>query len=218
MGVNDGVLQIVGTDVKDRVHVKLHHKDQVKVEVGFLKPKSRIFDLADISSIHVVVGGGDDHVHIDKKILLDAVIDGGGGKDYLHAGGGDAIMFGGPGNDHLHGGDGADILIGGSGRDKLCGGKGNDILAGVTPMKSLGMARYMKNKVPGMDVPDWVIKRLKGVEKKKQATEGIAICCEQIAEFKEMQGVAGVHIMAIEWEQKMPQIVEQAKLLPRPKV
>lgn len=92
------------------------------------------------------------------------------------------------------------------------------ILAGVTPMKSLGMARYMKTKVPGMDVPDWVIDRLKGVEKKKQAREGIAICCEQIAEFQQMQGVAGVHLMAIEWEKRVPQIVEQAKLLPRPTV
>ena len=90
------------------------------------------------------------------------------------------------------------------------------VLAGVTPMKSLGMARYMKKNVPGLDVPDWVIKRLKGVEKKKQASEGIAICCEQIAEFKEMQGVAGVHLMAIEWEKRVPEIVEKAELLPRP--
>lgn len=90
------------------------------------------------------------------------------------------------------------------------------ILAGVTPMKALGMARYMKKNVPGMDVPDWVINRLKGVEKKKQAEEGIAICCEQIEEFKEMKGIAGVHVMAIEWEKRVPEIVEKAKLLPRP--
>ncbi len=90
------------------------------------------------------------------------------------------------------------------------------VLAGVTPMKSLGMARYMQKNVPGLDVPDWVIKRLKGVEKKKQAGEGIAICCEQIAEFKEMQGIAGVHLMAIEWEKRVPEIVEKAELLPRP--
>lgn len=90
------------------------------------------------------------------------------------------------------------------------------ILAGVTPMKALGMARYMQKNVPGMDVPDWVIERLKGVEKKKQASEGIAICCEQIEEFKEMKGIAGVHLMAIEWEQRVPEIVEKAKLLPRP--
>jgi methylenetetrahydrofolate reductase (NADPH) len=90
------------------------------------------------------------------------------------------------------------------------------ILAGVTPMKSLGMARYMKASVPGMDVPDEIINRIKGAEKKQQAAEGIKIACEQIEEFKEMKGVAGVHLMAIEWEHKVPEIAEQAKVLPRP--
>jgi methylenetetrahydrofolate reductase (NADPH) len=92
------------------------------------------------------------------------------------------------------------------------------ILAGVTPMKSLGMARYMKTKVPGMDVPDDIIKRLQGVPKDKQAEEGIKIALEQIAEFKEMKGVAGVHLMAIEWEHRVPEISERAGMLPRPQV
>jgi methylenetetrahydrofolate reductase (NADPH) len=90
------------------------------------------------------------------------------------------------------------------------------ILAGVTPLKSLGMAQYMQKSVPGMDVPEEVIKRIEGVDKKKQASEGIKMCCEQIEEFKEMKGIAGVHLMAIEWEHRVPEIVEQAKLLPRP--
>lgn len=90
------------------------------------------------------------------------------------------------------------------------------ILGGVTPMKSVGMARYMKTKVPGMDVPDEIINRLKGVEKNKVAQEGINIACEQIEEFKEMKGVHGVHLMAIEWEHMVPEIAEQAKVLPRP--
>jgi methylenetetrahydrofolate reductase (NADPH) len=90
------------------------------------------------------------------------------------------------------------------------------ILPGVTPMKSLGMARYMKSSVPGMDVPDSIINRLKGVKKAKHAEEGIKIACEQIEEFKEMKGVAGIHLMAIEWEHMVPQIAEQAKVLPRP--
>jgi methylenetetrahydrofolate reductase (NADPH) len=92
------------------------------------------------------------------------------------------------------------------------------ILAGVTPLKSLGMARYMKKQVPGMDVPDEIIKRLQGVEKKKQSEEGIRIACEQIEAFREMKGVAGVHLMAIEWEHKVPEIAERAKMLPRPEV
>jgi methylenetetrahydrofolate reductase (NADPH) len=85
-------------------------------------------------------------------------------------------------------------------------------------MKSVGMANYMKNKVPGMDVPDEIIKRLKGAEKGKVAEEGIKIACEQIEEFKTMKGVAGVHLMAIEWEHKVPEIAKQAGMLPRPKV
>ena len=92
------------------------------------------------------------------------------------------------------------------------------ILAGVTPMKSIGMARYMQKKVPGMDVPEELIKRLQGVDKKNVADEGIKIACEQIEEFKEMKGVAGVHLMAIEWEHKVPEIAERAGVLPRPEV
>lgn len=90
------------------------------------------------------------------------------------------------------------------------------ILGGVTPMKSVGMANYMKKQVPGMDVPDEIINRLKGVPKQDQAKEGIAICVETIQRLKEMKGIAGVHIMAIEWEQRVPEIVETAGLLPRP--
>ena len=90
------------------------------------------------------------------------------------------------------------------------------ILAGITPLKSAGMARYMKNKVPGMDVPDELIKRIAGVPKEKQAEEGIKISIEAIKRLKEVEGVRGFHIMAIEWEQKVPEIVERAGLSPRP--
>ncbi|MCG8689381.1 MAG: methylenetetrahydrofolate reductase [Desulfobacterales bacterium] len=92
------------------------------------------------------------------------------------------------------------------------------ILAGVTPMKNAGMANFMKKFVPGMDIPDDLIKRLKGVEKKEQAEEGIKFALEQVEEFKEMEGVAGVHMMAIEWEHKVPEIAERAGVLPRPVV
>ena len=94
------------------------------------------------------------------------------------------------------------------------------ILAGVTPPKSIGMARYMKNNVPGMDVPDHVITRLKGAKdsKKDVQKEGINICVDIINRVKEIEGVAGVHIMAIEWESAVPEIAKQAGLLPRPRV
>jgi methylenetetrahydrofolate reductase (NADPH) len=92
------------------------------------------------------------------------------------------------------------------------------ILAGITPMKSLGMARYMASKVPGMDVPDSLIERLKGAGKGKVAEEGIRFALEQIEELKEMKGVSGVHLMAIEWEHRVPEIAERASMLPRPQV
>ena len=92
------------------------------------------------------------------------------------------------------------------------------ILAGVTPMKSVGMARYMAKQVPGMDVPDPLIKRLQGAGKGKVAAEGIRFAVEQIEEFKEMEGVAGVHLMAIEWEHRVPEIAEMAGVLPRPQL
>lgn len=90
------------------------------------------------------------------------------------------------------------------------------ILGGVTPLKSAGMAKYMKNKVAGMDVPEDLIKRMEGVAKNKQKEEGIKICVETIQKLKEMDGVKGVHIMAIEWEEAVGEIVEKAGLLPRP--
>jgi methylenetetrahydrofolate reductase (NADH) len=90
------------------------------------------------------------------------------------------------------------------------------ILAGITPMKSAGMARYMKNKVPGMDVPDEIIKRIAGVPKEKQPDEGIKISVEAIERLKEVEGIKGFHLMAIEWEEKVPEMAEKAGLLPRP--
>ncbi len=90
------------------------------------------------------------------------------------------------------------------------------ILAGVTPPKSLGMARYMKSSVPGMDVPDEVIRRMQDAKDKQE--EGINICVDIIRQVKEIKGVAGVHVMAIEWESAVPEILKRAGLLPRPSI
>jgi methylenetetrahydrofolate reductase (NADPH) len=101
------------------------------------------------------------------------------------------------------------------------------ILAGVGPLKSSGMARYMRDKVPGMIVADEYVDRMTGAiegidkeDKKARSAawraEGIKICIEQIQELMEVEGVAGVHIMAIEWEEATQSIVEGAGLLPRP--
>ena len=90
------------------------------------------------------------------------------------------------------------------------------ILGGVTPLKSSAMATYMKNRVSGIDVPDELIKRMEGVPKARQREEGIRICVETIERLKGMRGVKGVHIMAIEREEAVGEIVERSGLLPRP--
>ncbi|MGW8317680.1 MAG: methylenetetrahydrofolate reductase [Candidatus Promineifilaceae bacterium] len=111
------------------------------------------------------------------------------------------------------------------------------ILAGVGPLKSPGMARYMKNNVPGILVPDELIERMneagapwagkskdemtsedKRNRSKAWQEEGIRICVELIQRLREVEGVAGVHIMAIEWEEAVKSIVEGAGLYPRPEV
>jgi 5,10-methylenetetrahydrofolate reductase len=101
------------------------------------------------------------------------------------------------------------------------------ILAGIGPLKSPGMAKYMRDQVPGLDVPDEFVDRMTeaaaGIDKDdKQArqdawrAEGIKITIELINQMRKIEGVAGVHIMAIEWEEAVKPIVEGAGLMPRP--
>jgi len=93
------------------------------------------------------------------------------------------------------------------------------ILAGLTPLKGVGAARYMKNFVPGMDVPQEIVDRMASVEKGPPAqAEGKKLAVEMIKEIAEIEGVAGVHLMAVEWEVAVPEIVEMAGLMPRPTV
>jgi methylenetetrahydrofolate reductase (NADPH) len=92
------------------------------------------------------------------------------------------------------------------------------ILAGVTPLKSAGMGKFMNRMVAGIDIPEEVIKRIADEPKEKQAAKGIEVCIEQIGELKEMEGIAGVHVMAIEWEEKLAEIIGGAGMLPRPVV
>jgi len=93
------------------------------------------------------------------------------------------------------------------------------ILAGITPIKSAGMANYMKKFVPGMDVPQEIIDRVAAKEKgEAQQAEGKKLAVEMIKELAEVEGVSGIHIMAVEWEAAVPEIVEAAGLMPRPAI
>jgi methylenetetrahydrofolate reductase (NADPH) len=88
------------------------------------------------------------------------------------------------------------------------------ILAGVIPIRSLGMARYMRDYVSGVSVPDEIISRLEKAEKAKD--EGVKIILEIIEQIKEIPGVHGIHIMAVGWEDIVPEMVERAGFMPRP--
>jgi methylenetetrahydrofolate reductase (NADH) len=88
------------------------------------------------------------------------------------------------------------------------------IMAGVIPMKSAGMARYMRDYVSGIAIADEIVTRMEDAEDAKQ--EGVRITIEIIEQLKEIPAVHGIHIMAVGWEDMVPAIVENAGLLPRP--
>jgi 5,10-methylenetetrahydrofolate reductase len=88
------------------------------------------------------------------------------------------------------------------------------ILAGVIPIRSAGMARYMKEYVAGVEVPDDLLVRMQKAENAKE--EGVKIILDIIEQLKEIEGVHGIHIMAVGWEDIVPEIAERAGLMPRP--
>jgi len=91
------------------------------------------------------------------------------------------------------------------------------IIGGITPLMSLAAARYMKTKVPDMDIPDRILERLRNVRNKEEAAEeGIKIAVETIGQLKQTEGVAGVHIMTLQREELVPKICSAASLYPRP--
>jgi 5,10-methylenetetrahydrofolate reductase len=90
------------------------------------------------------------------------------------------------------------------------------LLVGVTPPKSEAMLRHLDQNIPGVTVPSEVMARMAGRKGDRAAEEGIEIATELIDSLRGIEGVRGVHIMAIAWEDAIPQIVERAGLYPRP--
>ncbi len=88
------------------------------------------------------------------------------------------------------------------------------ILAGVSLLRSAGAARFMQERVPGVTVPEEVVRRLELAPDPEE--EGVKICVETIDRMRNVKGVAGVHIMAIALEERVPEIVRRAGLFPRP--
>jgi len=91
------------------------------------------------------------------------------------------------------------------------------ILIGVGPLRSDKAAEFMRSKVPGIVIPDATIERLRKTPKKKKRAEGKQICVEIIQQVREIEGVAGVHVMAYRQEELVAKIIDDAGLLPRPR-
>lgn len=85
------------------------------------------------------------------------------------------------------------------------------VLAGVGPMASARSAIWIRDNVPGIHIPDWVIKRLEGAENPKE--EGQKICVEMMQQLKEVDGVAGVHVMAFRQESFVKEMVLKSGVL-----
>jgi methylenetetrahydrofolate reductase (NADPH) len=86
------------------------------------------------------------------------------------------------------------------------------ILPSVSPLRSIRMARFLRERVPGVVIPDAVMARIERAPESRQAEEGIRECVETIQWLREIPGVAGVHIIAVRWEQAVAEIVERAGL------
>jgi len=91
------------------------------------------------------------------------------------------------------------------------------ILIGITPMKSLKMARLI-SEVPGVHMPKNILKRMETADASGQAQEeGVQIALELINRVKAYhgQGVNGIHLMPVGWDDIVPRIIKDADLLPK---
>ncbi len=85
------------------------------------------------------------------------------------------------------------------------------LLIGVGPLRSAKTAEWMRKNVPGLHIPDAVVKRLAGAT--DQARAGRDLCIELIQEIHALRGVSGVHIMAYRQEESVPEIVQRSGVL-----
>ena len=128
-GLNAGQVQIVGTDLKDVVNVK-KKGGTLEVKANFIGAGKAAFPLADVLSLRALVCDGNDQVHVNHKLTVEAVLEGGAGRDHMRAGSGATVLLGEGGDDHLFGGSADDLVDGNGGNDRLWGGPGDDTILG----------------------------------------------------------------------------------------
>ncbi len=152
VGVNGGVLQVIGSDADDKITIRPKSGEPntltIRVKRHGSKTTEQEIGANLVNSIHVLGGGGNDIITIGHDFTLAALIDAGDGDDLVFGGSGPDVIYGGAGDDKLfgrHGHDqifgeqgndwiwgnqGSDLLVGGDGNDKLFGQFGNDVLWG----------------------------------------------------------------------------------------
>ncbi len=134
VGLNNGVLYIIGSAEDDHVSVNQKGKNAVKVHASFIPEPFREYDLSMVDRVISYLCNGDDHLTIAGKFAVPTVVHGGAGNDHLHGGGGPTVLLGDEGDDKLVGQKGGNLLIGGAGEDDLVGGKSSDVLIGGTTL------------------------------------------------------------------------------------
>jgi methylenetetrahydrofolate reductase (NADPH) len=92
------------------------------------------------------------------------------------------------------------------------------ILVGVFVPRTARALRYLRDEVPGIDVPEEVLARMEAAPAERQPAVGVEIATEVVQEVRELPGVRGVHLMAIRNEEGLHRVLEDAGLLPRPAV
>lgn len=149
---DDGTLYVLGTSGQDIIHIDWRKRDDTlevralfDVGVPAAWCTAMTFSAANVHRIVASAGAGADIVHLNDKVLVDAILLGGEGDDHLRGGGGNNVLVGGAGRDHLKGSKGRDILIGGGDRDHLDGGRGRDLLISglvekASDLDALGLA------------------------------------------------------------------------------
>ncbi len=133
VGLNNGELQIIGTDGRDYVFAdKYYGRIRVWTRLHGQRGRSHYFDPAAVQSIRILALDGNDYVSLSRRIDLPTFIDGGAGRDFLKGGSGDDVIHGGAGHDFIKGGNGDDVIDGGAGHDFIKGGNGDDVIDGGT--------------------------------------------------------------------------------------
>lgn len=96
------------------------------------------------------------------------------------------------------------------GLDSRCG-----VIAGVGPIRTVRAMEFMQTKVPGIHIPEEVVRRIRGVTSDRVAAEGMQLCVDTIQQLRETAGVAGVHVMAFGQEHLIPELLERAGISAR---